>query len=117
MTTSREAFEAKKLAQKYGIIGRVAGRYVTAGYDVDVVTTDSSAPYHFTAVKRGEKLAVRVYEKSGHVPVDIIDLLADKAKTEGYRPVLILYGAGPRITEEIISRARESGVTIRRVRG
>ncbi len=116
MTTAREAFEAKKLAQKYGVIGKVAGRYVTAGYSVDVVTTDSTAPYHFTAVKKGEKLAVRVYEKSGRVPTSVVLELAEKAKSDGYKPILVLYGSGPKVTDEVVTVARDNNVVIRRVR-
>ena len=117
MTTAREAFEAKKLAQKYGVVGKVAGRYVTAGYRVDVVTTSEEAPYHFTAVRKGEKLAVLVYYKSGKVPAEVVEGLAGKAKEEGFRPVLALYGAGPKISEEVLGKARELGVSVRRVRG
>ncbi len=117
MTTAREAFEAKKLAQKYGVIGKVAGRYVTAGYSVDVVTTDENAPINFTAVKKGERLAVKVFSKSGHVPVDVVSSLAAKAKESGYKPVLVLYGAGPKVTDELLGKIRDEGVSVRRVRG
>ena len=117
MTTAREAFEAKKLAQKYGVVGKVAGRYVTAGYKVDVVTTSEEAPYHFTAARRGEKLAVLVYSKTGKIPLKVVEGLAGKAKEEGLKPVLALYGAGPQVSEELLGKARELGVSIRRVRG
>ncbi|MCE4600080.1 MAG: hypothetical protein F7C38_00740 [Desulfurococcales archaeon] len=116
MTTAREAFEAKKLAQKYGVVGKVAGRYREAGYRVDVVTVDEAAPYNFTAVKKGDKLAVKVYYKSGPVPVDIVEGLAGKAKEEGYKPILVLYGAGPKLSDQVRARAGELGVSIRRVR-
>ena len=116
MTTAREAFEAKKLAQKYGVIGKVAGRYREAGYKVDVLTTDEEVPYHFTAVKKGEKLAIKVYHKSGGVPVEVVEKLAEKAKEEDYKPILVLYGAGPKLSEPVLTKAGELGVSIRRVR-
>ncbi|NOZ31102.1 MAG: hypothetical protein GXO68_04040 [Crenarchaeota archaeon] len=116
MTTAREAFEAKKLAQKYGVVGKVAGRYREAGYKVDVVTTDEEAGYNFTAYKKGEKLAVKVFHKSGQVPVEVVEKLASEAKEQEYKPILVLYGAGPKLSESVLSRAGELGVSIRRVR-
>lgn len=117
MTTAREAFEAKKLAQKYGVVGRVAGRYRVAGYNVDVLTTDEEADYNFTAYKKGEKLAVKVVHRSGQVPVEVVEKLAGGAKEQGYKPILILYGAGPKLSESVLSRAGELQVSIRRIRG
>jgi predicted RecB family endonuclease len=116
MTTAKEAFEAKKLAQKYGVIGKVAGRYRESGYKVDVLTTDDEADYNFTAVKKGEKLAIKVYHKSGTVPVEVVEKLAGKSKEEGFKPILILYGAGPKLTEQVSAKAGELSVSIRRVR-
>jgi hypothetical protein len=113
MVTAREAFEARKLAQKYGVIGKVAGSYRTAGYNVKIVSTDDDAPYNFEATKRGEKLLVKVYSKTWPIPPEIIDKLSTAG--EG-KKILALYGAGPRVAREVIEKAKESGVSIRRVR-
>lgn len=117
MTTAREAFEAKKLAQKYGVVGKVAGRYREAGYQVDVDTIDEDAPYNFTAYKKGEKLAVKVVYKSGPVEDSVVEKLAGDAGEKGYKPILVLYGAGPKVSESVLSKAKELGVSIKRVRG
>ncbi len=114
MTTAREAFEAKKLAQRYGVVGKVAGRYREAGYQVEVAAADEESPVNFTAYKKGEKLAVKVVWRSGPVALEVVDSLAEAA--EGAKPVLVLYGAGPKATGALLERAREKGVSIRRVR-
>ncbi|MCE4624690.1 MAG: hypothetical protein F7C35_02340 [Desulfurococcales archaeon] len=113
MTTAREAFEAKKLAAKYGVVGKVAARYRTAGYQVVVKTTDEAAPFHFTATRKGEKLLVKVFHRVGQVPVEEVEKLAGAG--EG-KKVLVLYGAGPKLSGEVTNKAKEVGVSIRRVR-
>ena len=113
MVTAREAFEAKKLAAKYGVVGKVAGRYRTAGYQVKVVSTEESAPYNFVATKKGEKILVKVYHKAGPVPADVVEALAQSG--EG-KKVLVLYGAGPRITDQLLEKARGNNISLRRVR-
>ena len=116
MATARQLFEAKKLASKYGVVGKVAGRYVTAGFDVKVESTEEGAAYNFTAARKGEKYLVKVYARSGLVPVEVVDKLAEEASKAGARGVLVLYGAGPSLRGEALERAKEKGVTVRRVR-
>ena len=115
MVTAREAFEAKKLVARYGVVGKVAARYRTAGYQVQVETTDPSASYNFTASKKGEKILVKVYQKTGQVPVSEVEALAS-AGPAAAKKVLVLYGRGPRITKQLLDAAREKGVSLRRVR-
>lgn len=116
MTTAREAFEAKKLAEKYGVIGKVAGRYREAGYQVEVVAADEDSAYNFTAERRGERLAVKVAVKPGPVPVEVLEKLAGQAGEHGYKPMLVLYGSGPRLVKATATRAAELKVSVRRAR-
>ncbi|MEB3765683.1 MAG: hypothetical protein GSR77_05925 [Desulfurococcales archaeon] len=117
MVTAREAFEAKKLASKYGSVGKVAASYRTAGYKIsENIDINPGAKYNFIASKKGEKLVVKVYEKSSNVPVEVLDNLASAAKELGGKPLLVLYGAGPKLTGEIREKAKELGVSIRRLR-
>ncbi len=113
MTTAREAFEAKMLARKYGVPGRVAGLYRSAGYNVDMV---EGKAYDFIARRRGEALAVRVFNMQGKPPLQLLEDLASQAGEAGAKPILVLYGSGPRIDSEVREKARELGVSIRRVR-
>ncbi|MEB3816422.1 MAG: hypothetical protein LRS46_00555 [Desulfurococcales archaeon] len=116
MVTAKEAFEARKLAAKYGVPGKVAALYRMAGYIIDVISTDEDAPIHFKASKRRESLAVKVYWRSGRVSPELVEGVAGRAKELNSKPVLVLYGSGPRITQDALNRAKELGVSIRRVR-
>ena len=116
MTTAREAFEAKKLAQKYGIVGKVAGSYRTAGYEVIMRSTSNDANFNFIAKKKGEKLLVKVYDKTGKVPQSVIEKLAEAASKEGGKPILVLYGGGPKVDSTTINMAKEKGISVRRFR-
>ena len=116
MVTAKEAFDAKKLAQKYGVVGKVAGLYRTAGYKIDILDTKEEANVNFIASKRGEKLGVKVFMKSTYVPQDILEKLKSVAEEKGFKPILVLYGAGPKLKDDVISRAKELGISIRRVR-
>lgn len=116
MVTAREAFEAKKLAARYGVVGKVAALYRTAGYQVEVERAEPGADYNFVAWRRGEKLVVAVYSRAGQVPEEALDRLANAARERGGRPVLVLYGAGPKSTGALVGKARELGVSLRRVR-
>ncbi len=116
MATEREVFEAKKLESKYGVVGKVAARYRMAGYAIEVVDEKEGAPVNFIASKKGEKLAVKVVYKSGKVARGLVDKLAEESNKAGARPVLVLYGAGPRVTNELLETIRASGIGLRRVR-
>ncbi|MEB3860842.1 MAG: hypothetical protein GSR84_01305 [Desulfurococcales archaeon] len=113
MTTAREAFEAKALRRKYGVVGSVAARYRTAGYRVEVLGGGAA---DFVARRRGEALAVKVYSRSGLVPASVVEELASYASSHGLKPVLALYGGGPRLSEDAAEKARGLGVSVRRVR-
>ncbi len=116
MTTAREAFEAKKLAQKYGVVGKVAGSYRTAGFEVIVKSVSEDAPFNFIARKKGEKFIVKVYSRTGRIPREALESIAKASEEEGGKPILVLYGAGPRIDSELLSLAKEKNILIRRFR-
>jgi len=115
MVTAKEAFEAKKLASKYGVPGKVAARYRMAGYNIEMLSAEPDADAHFKAVKRRESLIVRVYWSSTKVPEDVLERLANVAG-KSLKAVLVLYGAGPRVTEEFLNKAKELGISVKRVR-
>ena len=113
MTTAREEFEARKLEARYGVPGRVAALYRRAGFQVKMADGGS---IDFVAWRKGEKLAVKVYQASGQVPVDVVEALAEEAGKQGAKPVLALYGAGPRLSGEAREAVKQKGVSVRRVR-
>ena len=117
MATEREVFEAKKLEAKYGVIGKAAARYRMAGYSIEVVDENEEAPVNFIASKKDEKLAVKVFYRTGKVPQEIVERLVEQSKKANAKPVLVLYGSGPKITGDIIELLRSNGAGLKRVRG
>lgn len=117
MATEREAYEAKLLASRYGPVGKVAGNYRVAGFQVKVLNGSEEAPLNFIAWKKGgERLGVKVRVKSGVVDKSEIESLKAEAERNNAKPVLVLYGRGPRISRELVEEARRMGVSLRRVR-
>ena len=116
MTFAEIVFQKKKLEEKYGVEGKVAGFYVEAGYDVRMGFNTSKGRLSFIAKKGGQLLAVDVVAASKVLGRDAVEAIAEKAKAIKAKPVLVLYGAGPKLSDEAKTAARELGVEIRRVR-
>jgi len=104
------------LASKYGPVGRVAAGYRTAGFQVKILDKTGEEPVSFIAWKRGARFAVRVVIKSGSVSTNIVKALVEEAKNNDAKPVLVLYGRGPKMEKNALEEARSQGVKIRRFR-
>lgn len=110
MATPRQIHLARLLEEKYGIVGKVAGRYVTAGLHVTMMHPTRYGPVHFVVQGNGLKLAVEVVHEGDALRA--AELLKKKAELLKAKPVLVLYG-------EVRADARkiaEMGVKVRRVR-
>ncbi|NOZ89507.1 MAG: hypothetical protein GXO15_06250 [Crenarchaeota archaeon] len=116
MSLARIVFEKRKLEKRYGVEGRVAGHYVEAGYTVAMRFPTPEGTLSFTARKEGTVLAVDVVYGSVKVTADTVKKLARKAAAIKAKPVLVLYGSGPVLTEDALAAAREEGVSIKRIR-
>ncbi len=116
MTLAEIVFEQRKLQQRYGVEGYVAGRYVEAGYSVTMKFKTPKGVVSFVAKKSGELIAADVIYGSVKVNTEHINAIAEKAASINAKPVLALYGSGPRVTEDATKAAEEKGVAIRRFR-
>ena len=116
MSLARIVFEKRKLESRYGVAGRVAGLYVEAGYSVTMNFPTPNGPVSFVARKSGETLAVDVVAGAVKVGPDVVENLVSKALSIKAKPVLVLYGSGPVLSEEAKAKASEAGVKVRRVR-
>ncbi len=115
MSLAEIRFIQKKLKEKYGNIGVIAGKYVEAGYSVNVRRTKTSKGIiDIVAIKGGEKLAIDVYDKTGVISPDIIEGVYEKAKQVNAKPILAIWGRGAKISSEALSRAKELDVKIKR---
>lgn len=91
MATYRQAYLAKLLESKFGTIGKVAGRYVTAGLHVTLRLPTRLGPVDIFAQGAGQKLAIEVLEKSEGAR-EKAEKLVKKAELLKAKPVLVLYG-------------------------
>ena len=116
MTLAEIVFTSKKLAEKYGVGGKVAAKYVAAGYSVKMEFPTAHGTVSFVAKKGSTVLAVDVVDGSRVVDEGVVRAIVEKAKSIRAKPVLVLYGSGPRLSEEAKKAAAELGVSVRRVR-
>jgi len=114
MSLARIVFEQKKLAQRYGVVGRIAGRYLEAGYSVAVGLETPAGRVGFLAQKAGERIAVDVYTGSVRITKEQVVAIADKAAALKAKPVLALHGRGVKVTPEALEEAKKRGVAIKR---
>ena len=116
MRLARVEFLKKRLAKRYGIIGRVAGRYVEAGYSVELSHPTRSGTIDVVARKAGTIIAITVLHGSVKVTASHVEEAARRAEHLNAKPVLVLYGRGPKVSQEAVAKAEELGVELKRVR-
>lgn len=114
MSLAEIRFLQRRLEEKYAEIGKVAGKYIEAGFTVNIRRTKTPKGVIDIVAKKNEIYAIDVYKKTGSVPTSVVEEIAEKAKTIGAKPVLALWGRGPKVTEEVLKRADELGVKIKR---
>ena len=115
MVTPRQVYLASRLVEKYGVIGRVASRYVTAGYSVRVFHPTRYGPLHVIAVKHGNTLAIDVV--TGSINIEIVKNLLEKSKLLRAKPILVVYGRGVVIPEDVKTFCNENGIKVKRILG
>jgi len=113
---SKTRYIQRVLEKKYGVLGKVAGRYLEAGFSVEMYHPTRYGPIHFIARGGGMKLAVEVVEKPGFVDVDVVKRLLEKAKLVSARPVLVLYSSKSRFSDDVYRFCKENNIKVRRVK-
>ncbi len=114
MTSARQIFLMKRLIRKYRVKGRVASRYIAAGYSVTI--NPPLEGVDFTASKHGVRFAGIILSDKKMYDVDIVEKAHEISEKYRVKPILILYGSGPRLSPKALEKAREYGVIVRRVR-
>lgn len=114
MVTARQRYAVRRLGETYGILGRIAGRYVAAGYSVELNHPTRYGPIHVVARGDGQVLAVDVVYEGGKLTVEAARRILEKAKLIRARPVLAVYGLGwNNVPEELRRFCEENGVKLR----
>jgi predicted RecB family endonuclease len=112
----RTAYLRKRLRRRYGVLGIVAGRYLEAGYSVELGHKTSKSLIDIVARKEGGALAITVVSGPSRITGSLVREAAEKAGLIRARPILVLYGRGHRIEEDALEEARKLGVVFRRIR-
>ncbi len=114
MVTARRKYLVRRVAKLYGIVGKVAGRYVVAGYSVEFNHPTRYSSVHVVARGNGQVLTVEVVHERGRLTVDTARNLLEKAKLIKARPILAVYGLGwSDIPEELKRFCEENGIKLR----
>ncbi len=114
MTTAKRRFVINKLLSKKNVISKAATRYVAAGFSVTV--NPPLKGVDFIAIKKNIKYAGIVLWKKKKYSEEVISKAKEIASKYNVKPVILLYGSGPRIDKEIVLKAKEEGIIIRRIR-
>ena len=101
----RAIYIANTLIKKYGVVGKVASRYVLAGFSVRV-----NGKYIY-AKKEGNNLVIGVAINEAEAN-SIINELLDKARKLRSTPILAIFGRES-ISREFIDRLTKEGVKVR----
>ncbi|PLJ78066.1 hypothetical protein [Infirmifilum sp. SLHALR2] len=116
MTLARIRYLVRQLSKKYKAIGRVAGKYLEAGFSVRINHPTHLGNAHIVAQGNGQKILVEVYYSSSPLKAEDVRKVAEKAKLLKAKPVIALYGRRTPVTPEALAEAAKLGVKVKRVR-
>jgi hypothetical protein len=113
MVTAKARFLIRKFEEKYGIIGKVAGRYVAAGLSVEFMHPTRYGPIQIVVRGGGKVFAVEVTENTAKLSLDSIKVFIEKAKLIKAKPILVLYSSNAKLSDELYRFCIENGVKVR----
>ncbi len=108
MSNWRRIYLSNTLTRKYGILGRVASRYVLAGFSVRVNND------HILIKGRNESKVVVVVESSKELR-DKAGKVKELAKRLSSKPVIAVYGRC-KISDEDLEKVVNEGIQIKFIR-
>ncbi|AKG38732.1 MAG: hypothetical protein ACPLRJ_01755 [Infirmifilum uzonense] len=118
MTLARVRYLQKQLIKRYGIIGKVASRYLEAGLSVRIRHPTRLGDAHIIVQGNGNRLVVEVYTSPKPLHPRDVQAVAEKAKLLNSKPVIVIYSGGrlkSRVTKEALEEATRLQVKIKRV--
>ena len=107
----------RKYEKAHGILGKVAGRYIAAGYSVELNHPTRFGAINIVARKEGQILAIDVITERSKLNVDSAKVLVEKARLINAKPILFAYGfSWVEIPEDLRKFCEESDVKLRVVK-
>lgn len=114
MPTARQVYLSRLFEKRKGIVGKVASRYLQAGFSIEFDHPTRYGPVQIIARRGGEKLVIEVYDR-GKVELDVIKLFHEKVKILKGKPVIVLYGAGVDLSEEAKNYCKDNNIRVKRI--
>ena len=102
--------------RRYGVVGRVGGMYLAAGFSVEFMHPTKYGPIHVVAKGRGRVFAIEVVEDPSKETIEDVKTFVEKAKSVRAKPILILYATNAKLPTEVYKFCIENGVKVRIIR-
>jgi len=104
-----------KLIRENGVLGKIASLYVASGYAVTLNVKVGEYRVDIVASKDNVKYAIKTHLTSNPTTPNEVEEIANASSKINAKPILLIYGSA-KILEETLSKAKEFGVKIKRVR-
>ena len=104
-----------KLIRENGVLGEIASLYVASGHAVTLNVKVGDYRVDIVATKDNVKYAIKTHLTSNPVTPKEVEEIASASSKLNAKPTLLIYGSA-KISEETLSKAKELGVKIKRVR-
>jgi hypothetical protein len=118
VVTARQKHLIRKYERTHRILGKVAGRYIAAGYSVELNHSTRVGAIGIVARKGRQILAIDVITEKSKLNIDFAKVLVEKAKLIKARPILFAYGfSWAEVPEDLRKFCEENGVKLRVARG
>lgn len=109
MTTSRAVHKSKILQKKFGIIGKVASKYILAGFHVNIVPRKGLS---FIAVRGNERFGILVINSLKEIENKVKQIISETEKLN-LKPILVIYGNYGPLNKDLKKKIEELGVKIK----
>ncbi|RLG00318.1 MAG: hypothetical protein DRN49_03125 [Thaumarchaeota archaeon] len=106
--TWRRIYQSNRLVEKYGVLGKVAARYLLAGYSIRIQSN------FILASKEGSNLIIGVAINDKNAE-KLITEITEASKKLSRIPVIVLYGKN-KWRNETIKAIKDHGITYKLVR-
>ncbi|OYT54730.1 MAG: hypothetical protein B6U76_07105 [Desulfurococcales archaeon ex4484_217_2] len=104
-----------KLIRENGVLGKIASLYVASGHAVTLNVKVGEHRVDIVASKDNVKYAIKTHLTSNPVTPKEVEEIANASSKFNAKPTLLIYGSA-KIPEETLSKAKELGVKLKRVR-
>lgn len=101
-------YQSNRLVEKYGVLGKVASRYVLAGYSVRIQG-------NIILASRGSNNLVIAVATNDKEVKDLVSKVLSESKKLNRKPLIVLYGRN-KWRNDTVSLIREHGISYRMVR-